>query len=102
MTRVDIVFSYRNFLLKLLKTSGSTIYRHKLKSIVCIVCVIAAHKTFGLYKSIKSALNPLGELAEQANENGDDEDDGNQVLGPDDPLRRKNASAGHDDKKAEQ
>ena len=64
MTRVDIVFSYRNFLWSTFQAGTSTIYRHKVKSIVCLLGIAAAHKTFGLYKSIKSALNPLGELAE--------------------------------------
>ena len=70
MTRVDIVFSYRNFLWSMFQASTSTIYRHKVKSIVCLLGIVAAHKTFGLYKSIKSALNPLGELA--AGMEGDD------------------------------
>ena len=96
MHRVDIVFSYRNFLRQLLLSSGQTIYRHKIKSIVCIMGIFAAHKTFGLYKSIMGALNPLSELTASM-ENGDEDDeenlssksDGNtEETGAIDPLRQ--------------
>ena len=62
MSRVDLVFSYRSALRKLITKCHETAYRHKIKSIVVILGMVAAHKTFGLYKSIKSALNPLADL----------------------------------------
>ena len=52
-------------------------YRHKIKSIVCLLGIVAAHKTFGLYKSFRNAFNPLGELAgelgDEDEENGGEE-----------------------------
>lgn len=62
LTTVDIVFSKRNFLKKIIKICGSTMYTHKIKTIVVILGLYAAHKSFGLYKSVKSALNPLADL----------------------------------------
>ena len=62
LTRVDLVFSYRNFLRKLIRTCGQTVYTHKVKSIVVILGLVAAHKTFGFYKSVRNALNPLSDL----------------------------------------
>ena len=111
MTRVDIVFSYRNFLWSTFQAGTSTIYRHKVKSITCLLGIVAAHKTLGLYKSIKSALNPLGELA--AGMDGEDaeviSDSNNQGDGAEgdagmDPLRQafKKKSESREDKQAEQ
>ena len=77
MTRVDLVFSYRSALIKLLKYCHATAYRHKIKSIVVILGMVAAHKTFGLYKSIKSALNPLADLQELADNNEEENNSNN-------------------------
>ncbi len=72
LTKVDLVFSYRNFVRKMFNKFGQTIYTHKIKSIVVILGLFAAHKTFGFYKSIRNALNPLSDL-QQLGEDGDQE-----------------------------
>ena len=59
LTRHDLVFSYRNFLRKIIRMCGKTIYQHKVKSLVVIIGLYAAHKTFGLYKSIRDMFNPM-------------------------------------------
>lgn len=62
LTRYDIVFSKRNFMKKIIRICGSTMYTHKIKTIVVILGLYTAHKSFGLYKSIKTALNPMADL----------------------------------------
>lgn len=64
LNRIDLVFNYTNFLLKLFRTCRDTIIRHKIKTIVVLLGFYAAHKTFGVYKSLKNALNPLAGLQE--------------------------------------
>ena len=61
-TKVDLVFSYRNFFKNILRGLGSTVYKHKIKSIVVILGIYSAYRTFGLYKSVKSALNPFSDV----------------------------------------
>ena len=68
LERIDLVFSYTNFLRRLFRSTRETIYRHKLKSIVVILGLYGAHKTFGVYKSLKSALNPLSDLQQLDND----------------------------------
>ena len=59
LTRYDLVFSYRNFMRRVIRYCGSAIYRHKIKSIVVLIGIYAAHKTFGLYKWARELMNPM-------------------------------------------
>ena len=64
LTKVDIVFSYRSFVRKLIYYILTTMRRHKLKALVVVGCLVAAHKTLGLYRTFRQTFNPLAELQE--------------------------------------
>ena len=53
LTKVDLVFSYRSFVRRLLAYIYATVRNHRIKAAVVVGCFYAAYKTLGLYKMLK-------------------------------------------------